>query len=686
MKLIKMRETSLYLLFIILGIFNAFSPTIRSGFYYMQSDPGDTRLNHYFLEHSFQLLTNKNYIGELFSPAFFSPYKNTLTFSDNLFGSAPIYWIFRSFLPVDLSYQIWMIVVCILCFVSFAVLMRYYRVSHVAAIIGAFLFAFGMPRIAQIGHQQLLPQFFTPLAFLFLWDFLKFPTSKRLALSLFFIYLQILAGVYLGWFLILSLIILTLIVCILDSATWCRLRIYFKRSYKAAIAITFSWTLLLFALFEPYIQIKKILGKRSYEEIDSMLPRISSWFLPAPNSLWSSLLSINSKNLPVPHEHHLFLGFLIILLTVISVYTLIYRQDILNFERNLIIKTCLLAALTIFVLTLRLPNGWSIWSIIYHVVPGASVIRAVTRIWTVFYFYLLVAVVLCLDSILNKIINRRLRIATVSFLCIGCLLEQIVISPPSFEKQSFTNEVAQIQKLIQTNCDVAYVTLNPENPFWATHLSAMWAGIKANVPIVNGYSGNVPPNYRDISKSMSIAQVIDWLGEDRKGRLCVISKQVPQEQDKLIYSVYSSKQKTSSLGTWNLYPVNLPIAKTFSQEIKLFEIPKKLTKSSVFKFPVIVKNTSNFLWSTIGKNPTNLSYRWIAHDGKQAVFQGDGDRTVLPFDLSPGESAALNAIIKTPTKPGKYTLILTMVQEFVAWFSDQQAPSPKIDVTVTSDY
>jgi len=57
----------------------------------------------------------------------------------------------------------------------------------------------------------------------------------------------------------------------------------------------------------------------------------------------------------------------------------------------------------------------------------------------------------------------------------------------------------------------------------------------------------------------------------------------------------------------------------------------------------------------------------------------------LPFDVAPGESVAINAVIKPPTIPGKYTLILTMVQETVAWFSDKQSPYPKIDVTVTSD-
>lgn len=684
MKIIKIRPLYLYIIFCFIGVFNAFRPTIISGFAYMQTDPGDSLLNNYFLEHSFQVLTNKKYVGELFSPPFFYPYKDVLTFSDNLFGSAPIYWMLRAFFSPDLSYQIWMIVACVLCFVSFATLMRYYRASHVPTLIGSFLFAFGMPRIVQIGHQQLLPQFFTPLAFLFVWDFIKSPKNKQLALSLLFIYLQILSGIYLGWFLILSLIIFTTIVCILDLDTIKRLTRYFQHNYKAVIVMVAVWALLMFAFLAPYIQAQKLFGPRSYTEIDQMLPRLSSWFLPAPSSLWWSLLSPFSKDVPMAGEHHLFLGFLLIILTSLSVYTILFHKDILNFERSLIIKVCLLVTLGLFILCLRLPNGWSIWRFVYQLVPGASAIRAVTRIWTVFYFYLLVAVTLCLDSLLHTVHIKRVRMSVLSLVCIGCLLEQIVTSSPSFEKLPFTKEVTQIQELLQTNCNVAYVILNPANEFWTSQLSAMWAGIRANVPVVNGYSGNGPPNYGDYTKSMNTAQVINWLGEASKGKLCMISQQSLQEKDKLL-SIYSVEENNSSFGTWTSHQIQLPIQKIFLQEIKILNNIGTVKVGSTLRIPIFLKNKSNFIWSNVGRNPTNFSYRWLDASGKQPVFQGDGDRTALPFDLSPGESAALNAIIKTPTKPGKYTLILTMVQEVVAWFNDKQAPSPKIDVTVTSD-
>lgn len=121
----------------------------------------------------------------------------------------------------------------------------------------------------------------------------------------------------------------------------------------------------------------------------------------------------------------------------------------------------------------------------------------------------------------------------------------------------------------------------------------------------------------------------------------------------------------------------------FLQEIKSINNIETVKVGSTLRLPIFLKNKSNFIWSNAGLNPTNFSYRWL--DASDKLVVADGDRTILPFDLAPGESAAINAVIKTPAIPGKYTLVLTMVQESVAWFSDKQSPSPKIDVTVTSD-
>ncbi|MEH1829638.1 MAG: hypothetical protein V7L22_30595 [Nostoc sp.] len=686
---------ALYTIVCVVGIFIAFYPTILSRFALMQTDPGDTRLNNYFLEHSFQLLINKDYVGGLWSPTFFYPYENVLAFSDNLFGSAPIYWLFRLFLSADFAFQIWMIAVCILCFCSFALLMRRYQVSHLLSALGAFLFAFSMPRINQIGHQQLLPQFFTPLAFLIGWEFFLQPTRKKITLFLLLIYLQVLAGIYLGWFLLFSLPIFFAIAYKLAQASVrSNLLSYCRADYKAIITITLVWAATMFLTLFPYLEAKSALGRRSYSEIDTMLPRISSWFTVDSGSLWAPLLSWVPKGLPMEWEHRMFAGVIVFFLIGVSLYILFKSQNILTVERALLTKVCFFVFITLFFLSLRLPFGISLWRIIYEVVPGASVIRAVTRIWSVAYFYLLVAGILCFDSLLQStvIIKRRLfKLVIVSIFCLIGISEQFIFNLPQYEKAPFLKETTEISSLMKQGCNVAYLSSKLEKPISVAgiinQLTAMWAGIEVNVPVVNGYSSAPPPNYGEMGKSLKISQVLDWLSFFNKnisGNLCVISPKSLEKTDNFL-TPFTLKQNTILSSNFISYKIKLPIEQIFQQEMKVFEYPKNMVINLQAKLPIIVKNTSSFLWSSKGEKPTNFSYRWTGIDSEGKLINIEGNRTQLPYDVASGESVAINAVITAPTTPGKYTLILTMVQETVAWFSDKQSSYPKIDVTVISD-
>ncbi|MGB5771606.1 MAG: hypothetical protein WBM32_17315, partial [Crocosphaera sp.] len=484
----------LYAFICIVGVIISFYPTLLSGFTYMQTDPGDSVLNNYFLEHSFQLLTNRDYIGSLWSPGFFYPYQQVLAFSDNLFGAAPIYWLFRAFFSSDIAFQLWMIAVTILCFVSFAFLMYRYRVNPVLGALGAFLFAFSMPRIAQLTHQQLLPQFFTPLVFLVLWDFVKQPTTKRLILLLLLIYLQVLSGIYLGWFLIFSLLIFFPIVYLLDSEARHKAWTYGRQDWKAIIGTTVSWLFLMLITLRPYLQAKVVFGDRPYSEVDAMLPRINSWFSVPSGSIWSSLLNWTAKDLPIAHEHYLFAGSILILLTGLSVYTLLFCKKALSIQRYLLVQVCLLVFVSIFVLSFRMPSGFSLWRIVYEIVPGATAIRAVTRIWTIAYFYLLVAVIICVDSLLRTVITKkRLYLLIISLFCVIGISEQIIFNLPSYEKAPFAGEILELSQVMKKDCSLSYTFFDNRKPFYQAQLSAMWAGIKTNTPVINGYSGQSPP-------------------------------------------------------------------------------------------------------------------------------------------------------------------------------------------------
>lgn len=554
-----------YILICGLGVYMAFYPTLSSGFALMQENPGDTRLNNYFLEHSFQLFTNINYIGDLWSPQFFYPYGQVLTFSENLFGSAPIYWLFRFFSPAELAFQLWMIAVCVLCFFSFIILMSRYKVNPILSALGAFLFAFSMCRVAKIGHQQLLPQFFTPLVFLIGWEFFRQPNRKRFALFLLLVYLQVLSSIYLGWFLLFSLIILLIVGLKIDRNSLDRLMNYGRRDAKGVFVIGLSWLGIMSLTLLPYIKIKSVLGGSPYSQVDQILPRFSSWFSVPPGSIWSFLLSWVSRDLPYVWEHYLFGGLTIIFLTIITIYTVIKHKTIFTFERELLIKVCLLVFIIIFVLSLRLPFGISLWRIIYELVPGGSAIRAVTRIWTIAYFYLLIAIMLCFDSIFKSVLlvnfSRPVSILTLIILCILGISEQKLSNLASYEKEPLLKEVTEIRYLMEKDCDIAYLHFSPEKVYYVEQLSAMWAGIQANIPVINGYSGYAPPKYGDVSQSMNTSQIIDWLKvfqKDNSGKLCVISREDIEEQDKLLAE--NTLRKNVSLSQeFTAYVIQLPI-------------------------------------------------------------------------------------------------------------------------------
>ncbi|MCA9072920.1 MAG: hypothetical protein KDA84_28550, partial [Planctomycetaceae bacterium] len=89
------RESIVALLFLTAGVVSAFHPMLLSGFQRIQTDPGDTRFNHYVLEHSYRWVIGEPLHRELWNPPIFAPQDNVLAYSDTLLAVAPIYWGLR---------------------------------------------------------------------------------------------------------------------------------------------------------------------------------------------------------------------------------------------------------------------------------------------------------------------------------------------------------------------------------------------------------------------------------------------------------------------------------------------------------------------------------------------------------------------------------------------------------------
>ena len=91
---------------------------------------------------------------------------------------------------------------------------------------------------------------------------------------------------------------------------------------------------------------------------------------------------------------------------------------------------------------------------------------------------------------------------------------------------------------------------------------------------------------------------------------------------------------------------------------------------------VRVRNESPIVWPALGdadgRYQIKLGSHWLSERG-DLVADDDG-RTLLPYDLRPGDEVELPLLVTTPNRPGRYILQVDLVQEGIAWFSDVGSP------------
>ncbi|HEV7862439.1 MAG TPA: FkbM family methyltransferase [Acidimicrobiia bacterium] len=94
--------------------------------------------------------------------------------------------------------------------------------------------------------------------------------------------------------------------------------------------------------------------------------------------------------------------------------------------------------------------------------------------------------------------------------------------------------------------------------------------------------------------------------------------------------------------------------------------------AQVTEIAVDVRNGSHsWLSSEFPHQPVNVSYRWLHENGAPTGIEGRRTRFAEP--LAPGRSAQLGVTVELPDAPGRYTLVLTLVQERFAWLDEIDA-------------
>lgn len=143
------------------------------------------------------------------------------------------------------------------------------------------------------------------------------------------------------------------------------------------------------------------------------------------------------------------------------------------------------------------------------------------------------------------------------------------------------------------------------------------------------------------------------------------------------YAVYVSPAG-QSLGRAELGP--LP---RFASSVAVEGAPQVLRPGELVSVKIEVTNTSDSVWSAEGGDEgeyrVTASSRWL---GGRQVMAGDAARASLPRDVRPGETEQVWVPVAAPSGPGQYTLVLSLVQERVAWFCDNGGGEARLPILV----
>lgn len=434
----------------------------------------------------------------------FFPARNTAAYSDILLGAAPPYWLFRliGFLP-DTAFQLWMLSLGIMNFlVTYLTMRRAFGLSKLASAGGAYLFAFAAMRANQMGHQQLLPQFFSMLAVYCLAMIVReihagepanrVKTRRWMALLVASVVLQLFAGFYLGYFLCLGLATV-LIVALFVREGWDTIVAVVKRDAVAiALALVIAAVPLTWMGYH-YLQAQRQVGSRPFASVRTMVPTATSLMYMGQESWlygWTRPY-LHASRLRMEGEHKLGLG----LVTPVIIGIGLFRMARKKWGLIAVVAT-LVIGLAVFT------YPWSIvpWWVVYKVVPGANAIRALSRI----SLLLLIAFSFGLAFALNSFKSRSMALALLVLVC----LEQGVTTP-SYSKQRIRSDVSVLVSQVPKGfrgfyyapCLVTNVNSGPWDGLpYKQQLDAMFASLDTGVPTVNGYSGGQPPAWSGLEK------------------------------------------------------------------------------------------------------------------------------------------------------------------------------------------
>ena len=633
----------------------------------MPGDLGDARLNNYFLENIFLSLFRDS--SSVFEMEFFAPFPYVIGFSDNLFGSSPIYLFFRGLTKEsDTSFQLWFFSGYVLNFISAFVSLRWLGFNKISACVGALIFAFSLPTSARVGHVQLHYRFCIPLALTFFVFFLKDIRWRYLIWAAFFTMWQFYCAIYLGFFLLLTLgcmlVSYALLGIIKDfpefsfsklKNSWLHSPLH-KRVRILGILFVMAGAMLL--LFYPYIMVSQEYGAhRSYSEIALMLPRVQSYFYTSISTLYSSVS--HGTQLPMRHEHQMFIGFIPLILVVVGIYLGIFR-DRTSISRLFGLSLVILMSITLCV------GGASLWYFVSKL-PLASAIRAVARIDLVLLFIMAFFSAVAIKRVVERFpyCHTYVHCMLIPLLILEFSAVSMNVSDKDQWRNRLNSTIARVDKSLPDDAILFFA--QTDAPFFMDELDAMWAALELNYPTMNGYSGLFPPRYRTDYKTdcseipQRLLSYDQFTGNDEY--LSIINKVYP-----IGFRGCHSNWLVNK-------PVQTSIQRSYSAEefrlISLEHLSSHMDGDSTKRIKLKVNNNNqqSIVSSVNSPYPVRISWRFITSNGMP--LSGWDTRLDIPFDIESQQSLELSIVLDSSKVDSKAQYLeISLVQEGIFWAHD----------------
>jgi acetolactate synthase-1/2/3 large subunit len=118
-------------------------------------------------------------------------------------------------------------------------------------------------------------------------------------------------------------------------------------------------------------------------------------------------------------------------------------------------------------------------------------------------------------------------------------------------------------------------------------------------------------------------------------------------------------------------------------------IPTSFVSGQLMRVKCTVTNLGDGFMNSQLPHPVHVSYRWSAIPGSPPPPHVEGLRTKLPGTLPPCSSMEFDVEVLPPEMEGRFELMMTLVQEGVAWFHDIDVTngcSAVVDVFINSNW